>query len=196
MAVPRPQEPKEWVKPEKQEEYEQELHWQGFVVPSKWTDADLTKHPSIMTDLQTLEKYLLPVFWDFNQKSKYYQSRYYYYQRIFLVAALLTTLISVLNSYIYAVGGTRIDTILPASQLNFFLGFCTAIISARASYYTLLANYGEPRQRWAQYRRLTEELRSTYFKYLARLEKFQGPHRVQELRRKVLTLRQQEQQDG
>ena len=111
MAVPRPQQPKEWTPPQNsdgsfdKEQYEKNLYEQGFIVPSKWDQADLTKFPNIMADLAILEKYLLPAFWDLNQKSSYYQSRYYYYQRIFLVAALLTTLISVLNSFIYAIGG-------------------------------------------------------------------------------------------
>ncbi|MEO1166719.1 MAG: DUF4231 domain-containing protein [Chloroflexota bacterium] len=193
---------------EQPQKMEQALH---DALTSKYNigDVSLQQFPSVIADLKILERYLMPVFWDFNQKASHFQSRYYYYQRIFLVAALLTTLISVLNSYIHGLPVDIVDGVkilglkLPDAtqldllgQLNFFLGVCTAIISARASYYTLLANYGEPRQRWAQYRRLTEELRIVYFKFLAHLGNYKGPNRVTALRNKVYELRKEETQDG
>jgi hypothetical protein len=198
MLVPRKQEPKEWFSPDRQEDYRQQLYNEGFIVPQMWDDQDLTRFPVIMADLEVLEKYLMPAFWNFNQKARHYQSRYYYYQRIFIIGAFLTTVVSVVNSFIHASSPEVSFGLLTitASAINVFLGICTAIISARATYYTLLANYGEPRQRWARYRRLTEELRMLYFKFLGRLEPFNTEDRVTRLRERILEIRQQEQEDG
>ncbi len=197
MLVPRKQEPKEWVAPETDEAYQENKYYEGFIVPERWEDDRLTRYPAIMADLEILEKYLMPAFWNFNQKARHYQSRYYYYQRIFIMGAFLTTVISVVNSFVHATEFTMVPGIdLSKEAINVFLGICTAIISARATYYTLLANYGEPRQRWARYRRLTEELRMLYFKFLGRLEPFDTKERVTLLRQRVLEIRQQEQENG
>lgn len=214
MLIPRPLESKLWSKPDDPEEYITMLDNEGFVVPSRWKEADLTRFPDIMADLSMLERYLLPNFWSFSQKAVHYQSRYYYYQRIFLMNALITTFISVVNSFVFAVGEdfdyklmmylTVLfpDFVIPeflansSTAINIMLGILTTIVGSRATYYTLLSNYGEPRQRWARYRRLTEELRMTYFKYLAHLGGFSNQGRVKNLRIAVLTLRQQEQEDG
>lgn len=219
MLIPHPLEPKEYTKPTSQKEYEETLQQEGFVVPSKWANkdaekwqsVDITQHPDVIADLAVLEEYLLPVFWNFNQKAKHYQRHFYYYHRIFLIAALITTLISVVNSFVLASDATittNLDAMSnnfffrPISNFNFaanlttFLGVLTALISARASYYTLLSNYGSPRQKWGRYRRLTEELRILYFKYLAHLGNFKGEDRVYALRDAVLKLRLQEQADG
>lgn len=104
MIFPRALQPKRWSKPDDPEEYNTMLYWEGFVVPSRWEENDLTRFPDIMADLAVLEKYLMPTFWDFNQKALYYQTRYHYYQRIFLMNALITTFISVVNSFVFAVG--------------------------------------------------------------------------------------------
>lgn len=217
MLIPRPLASKLWSKPDDPEEYATMLDNEGFVVPSRWSETDLTRFPDIMADLAMLERYLLPNFWSFSQKAFYYQSRYYYYQRIFLANALITTFISVVNSFVFAVGGvvdarfimyimvifgfndfSQVPEFLtqPSLYVNTMLGILTTIVSSRATYYTLLSNYGEPRQRWARYRRLTEELRMTYFKYLAHLGAFANQGRVKNLRTAVLILRQQEQEDG
>lgn len=215
MIFPKGLAPKLWVKPTDPEEYDTMLDNEGFVVPSKWTESDLTRFPDIMADLAVLEKYLMPTFWIFNQKAFYYQTRYFYYQRIFLANALITTFISVVNSFVFAVGTTFnqrffmylfylfpglptdiIRTTDPAAVVNVVLGVLTTIVSSRATYYTLLSNYGEPRQRWAHYRRLTEEVRMTYFKFLAHLGSFAQQGRVKNLRQAILTLKQQEQEDG
>jgi hypothetical protein len=214
MLVPTPLAPKLWTKPDDPDDYATLLDNEGFVVPSRWEATDLTRFPDIMADLAMLEKYLMPNFWAFNQKSSYYQSRYYYYQRIFLANALITTFISVVNSFVFAVGNSFDAKIImyltvlfpnfvmpeflgdPSTIINIMLGILTTIVSSRATYYTLLSNYGEPRQRWAHYRRLTEELRMTYFKFLAHLGAFAQEGRIKNLRTAVLTLRQQEQEDG
>jgi hypothetical protein len=214
MIFPKPLALKLWVKPDDPEEYATMLDNEGFVVPSRWKESDLTRFPDIMADLAMLEKYLLPTFWNLNQKAFYYQSRYYYYQRIFLANALITTFISVVNSFVFAVGNIFDAKIImylafffpnytipeyltqPSSIMNITLGILTTIVSSRATYYTLLSNYGEPRQRWAHYRRLTEEVRMTYFKFLAHLGGFAQEGRVKNLRQEIISLRQQEQEDG
>lgn len=213
MIVARPQRPKEWEKPDDPKKYAQMLHEAGFISLDnlKDTPLDVSQNNAILSDLAVLEKYLIPVFWNFNEKAGHYQAKYLHYQRIFLVAALITTLISVVNSFVLAVNadftrnlpgvlasiGIRVDEGASLARgLNVMLGVLTAVISARASYYTLISNYGQPRQRWSKYRRLTEELRITYFKFLAHLDQFSGSQRVYNLRSEVLKLRQQEQENG
>jgi hypothetical protein len=205
LVFPKALAEKEWVRPATPADYDKLLNDQGFIAVSQWSNRtiDIRRHTKALADLEILERYLMPVFWEFNQKAQHYQSRYFHYQRIFLVAALITTLISVVNSFVFAVD-TRLDENFAAMNINLgadtapyinrILGIFTAIISARASYYTLLSNYGLPRQRWAQYRRLAEELRIVYFKFLAHLDQFSGPDRVSNLRREVLNLRRQEQE--
>ena len=189
---------REWARPD-QESYQQELHWQGFITPEYWAEDDLEAYPLITQDLADLEEYLLPVFWEFNQKSKYYQNAFYKYQWIFMFGAFFTTILAVLTGYY---GG------LPEGNANFFLitaerefwvnlfGLLTTIISAVTTYYTVLSNQGEPRKRWASYRRLAEELRMTYFMYISRVEPYNRANRIDVLRRRVLELRGQEKENG
>lgn len=189
--------PKEWEAPD-QTAYQQELHWQGFISPNHM--PEVVQYPIIAQDLRDLEEYLLPVFWDFNQKAKYYQNAFYLYQWIFIFGAFMTTVLAVLTTYYGAFG--------PAEAWFLFIGpvdgdlmvtifsVLTALVSTVTSYYTLLSNYGEPRKRWASYRRLTEELRMQYFKFLSRIEPYHQADRVDQLRREVLNIRRQEQENG
>lgn len=201
LITPERQEEPEWTRPP-QEDYHRSLHYDGFITSVHWEDDDLSEYPMLVQDLEDLEQYLLPVFWEFNQKARHYQRRFYFYQRIFMIAAFLTTLVSVFNSFLYSVEGVFGWEIAPLRIGNFaatvtsIFSILTAVISARASYFTLMTNYREPRKRWARYRRLSEELRITYFRYLARIEPYQTDNRVEQLRRDVLTIRQQERDNG
>jgi len=189
---------KEWVRPD-DATYRQELFWQGFITVEYWSDDDLSEYPLIMQDLDDLEEYLLPVFWEFNQKSKYYQNNFYKYQWIFTLGAFFTTILAVLTGYY---GG------LPEGDARFFLivleqntlvnifGSATTVISAITTYYTVLSNQGEPRKRWASYRRLAEELRMIYFLYVSRMAPYERANRIDVLRRRVLELRRQEKENG
>jgi len=190
---------KEYARPD-EDQYKQELHWQGFITEEYWAgDDDFNQFPLIKQDLSDLDEYLLPIFWEFNQKSKYYQNAFYKYQWIFMFGAFFTTILAVLTGYY---GG------LPEGNVNFFFlvadrdiyvnifGFMTTIISAVTTYYTVLSNQGEPRKRWASYRRLAEELRMLYFRYVSRVEPFHRANRIDVLRRRVLELRGQEKENG
>lgn len=190
---PRFNYPKEWP-PDPDMNYEQELHWQGFI--SREFTPDVEKYPIIEQDLRDLEEYLLPIFWDFNQKAKYYQNNFYLYQWVFIFGAFFTTFLAVMTTYYGSFGNGNAWVLFfgpfSGNSLVTVFSILTALVSFVTSYYTLLSNYGEPRKRWANYRRRTEELRMIYFKFISRIEPFNTASRVDELRRVVLDIRRQE----
>jgi hypothetical protein len=77
-----------------------------------------------------------------------------------------------------------------------FLSWATLVISLLTTYSATMTSHGEPRKKWNNYRRLTEELRMTYFKFLAHIEPFNTTDRVDELRRRVLEIRRKEQDNN
>lgn len=194
--------PKEWQRPETDEEYQQLLHWDGFIAPLYWDEDDLNEYPAIIQDLSDLDEYLLPTFWEYNQKSRYYQVRYHTYQWVFIIGAFVTTVFGTLATYYSGnvvsidMGGllSRFNITIPATTLELVTIFSvlTTIVSGVTSYYTLLSNQGEPRKRWASYRRLAEELRILYFKFISRLEPYDRPNRVETMRRRVIEIREEE----
>lgn len=194
LITPEKQEDPEWKRPS-DDEYYLALHYDGFITTKYWEQDDLEDYPMLMQDLEDLEQYLLPVFWEFNQKARHYQKRFYFYQRIFMIAAFLTTIFSVFNGFLYTISPDA-QTIFGNISINSIFSILTAVIAARASYFTLMTNYREPRKRWSRHRRLAEELRITYFTYLARIEPYQAEDRVDNLRRDVLAIRQQERDNG
>lgn len=192
---PRFKYPKEWP-PSEDIDYEQELHWQGFI--SKRFMPDVSNYPIIEQDLRDLEEYLLPIFWDFNQKAKYYQNNFYLYQWVFIFGAFFTTMLAVLTTYYGTQNEAWFLFLGPfdGDSMVTVFSLLTALVSFVTSYYTLLSNYGEPRKRWASYRRRAEELRMMYFKFISRIEPFNSEDRVDQLRREVLNIRREEEENG
>lgn len=197
---------KVWVYPG-DEKYQNDLNNEGFICPEHWEEDDLSQYPAIMQDLRDLDEYLLPVFWEFNQLSRHYQTNYFFYQWVFIIGAFLTTVMGVLSTLF-----TGTNIILFGKHYGEFVTFdlvfiqwqpgwtyvglfsvMTTIVSAITSYFTILSNQGEPRKRWASYRRLAEELRMLYYKFLARMEPYNRENRVEMLRRRVIEIREQEQ---
>lgn len=241
--------PSEWQRPE-ETVYQQELEWQGFISPANWKNDDLSKYPVIKQDLEALEKYLLPVFWQFNQKSKHFQNRHFLYQRVFIIGSFITAVLALFTTYFDGVGNpivfvgrgsgleisqeatavpsdlgtgeapavtpveqaevmsesgqiginTRSDDVIvrvrmfgsefDAVSMRQLFGLLTTIVGAVTSYFTLVSQQGEPRQRWGKYRRLAEELRMIYFKFLSHLEPYNQPNRVNKLRISVQEVRE------
>ncbi len=172
------------------------LYWEGFISKKYWQDAtgeDIdTEFPLVAEDVRNLEEYLLPLFWDYNQKGAHYQNRFYFYQWIFIIGAFLTTILATFSAF-YGERGQQ--AFFGWTYLGIF-SVSTAIVSAITSYFTVVSNQGEPRKRWASYRRLAEELRMIYFKYLSRTEPFDKPNRLLELRKQVQAMREQEIERG
>lgn len=181
--------PLEWRKPPTAKEYEDLLEWEGLVSIANWKNDDLNQYPLLKQDLADLEQHLLPAFWEFNQKAKHYQNRYYLYQWVFMLGAFVTTLLGALTTYAYTLDSTT--SLLP----NAF-GILTAIISAITAFFNALSTQNSPQTRWAKSRRLAEELRMAYFKYLAHLDPYTGEDRVQKLRQNVLQIRRKETENG
>ncbi|MFZ4816072.1 MAG: DUF4231 domain-containing protein [Phototrophicaceae bacterium] len=192
--------PKEWVRPS-DVDYALMQHYEGFIVPEHWEDDDLKTYPAIKQDLKDLEEYLLPVFWEFNQRSRYYQHNYYYYQWVFIIGAFATTVLAVMTTFFsgqnVSLFGIAIGTVVifgwnSGLEVVTLFSVITTIVSAVTSYFTILSNQGEPRKRWASYRRLAEELRMVYFRFISRLEPYNTKDRVEQMRRRVLEIREQE----
>ena len=179
-----------WDRPSELE-YNEMLEKEGFVA----RDSDEVKRfPTIISDLDVLESYLLPTFCEFNQRSRYYQHQYYFYQWIFIIGAFLTTVVAVLATYLGR--GVDVQTtvgiIRTAWTPSRIAGLFTAIIGAIVSYFAIMSNWREPRKRWVNYRRLAEELRAIYFKFLLHTRPYDSKNRIEILRRDILELKQQE----
>ncbi len=176
----------------------------------------IDRYPVIAQDLRDLERYLLPTFFEFSQKAKYYQNQFYLYQWVFILGAFLTTLFGTLTTFSYPAGlqgaltatAAVVEPVAPpaaganageeaAAPANWprIFGYMTAVIGAVTAFVTALSNRGEPQKRWAKNRRLTEELRMHYFKYLAHLPPYDQPDRVQRLRENVINTRIKEQEN-
>lgn len=192
--------PKTWTRPS-EDEYELALHYDGFISKQHWKDDDLSQYPAILQDLDDLDEYLMEVFWEYNQRSRYYQRKYYYYQWVFIIGAFLTTAMGVLTTYFAGDNVSFLGAITTSVRLLWWdtgwtmvglFSVSTTIVSTITSYFTLLSNQGEPRKRWASYRRLAEELRMLYFKFISRLEPFDKADRVQILRKRILEIKELE----
>lgn len=184
--------PVEWERPEGEEAFAKFIDQEGFVSTKFWTADDITQYPIIWQDLEDLEEHLLPTFFQFSQKSKYYQNQFYLYQWIFIIGAFSTTVLGALAS-IYYVSDPLAEPGRQAIQQMF--SWLTAIVGAVTAFITALSNRGEPQKRWGKTRRLAEELRMTYFQYLSHLPPFDKPDRVQKLRETVINIRVKEQEN-
>lgn len=183
----------EWIKPDTEEGYQQQIHDEGFISSVHWKDGDVTKHPIIMRDLKDLEQYLLPTFFQFSEKSKYYQNQFYLYQWVFVWGAFLTTMFGTFATMFSAPAGTTSTEAV--FDLRQFFSILTAIVGAATAFTTALSQRGEPQKRWGKNRRLAEELRMHYFTYLSHLPPYELPDRVQKLRENVINIRVKEQEN-
>lgn len=195
--------PREWVRPIDEDDYQKMIHDEGFVSPLYWDQGNLADHPIIAHDAKDLATYLLPTFFEFNQKSRYYQNKFYLYQWVFVIGAFLTTMFGALATLLYVppnlsaqataeVERAVYSTSIPWQQ---YFSYLTAIIGFVTAVTTALSNRSEPQKRWGKTRRLTEELRMHYFTYLSHLAPYDTPDRVQKLRENVINLRVKEQEN-
>jgi hypothetical protein len=174
----------DWEQPKTEEEFQKLLESEGFISNSFWQQDDINQYPIIAQDIRDLEQHLLPTFFEFNQKSRYYQNQFYLYQWIFIFGALLTTVVGILSAVATDDWGKSV------------LSMLTALVGAVTAFYTAMSNRGEPQKRWGRTRRLAEELRTLYFKYLAHLPPFDQADRAQKLREAVIDIRVRERENG
>lgn len=165
--------------------YVKHLDDSGFISPEMWQEEDLGHHPVLAQDLNDLEEHLLPTFFDFDQKARHYQNRFYLYQWIFIWGAFLTTLFGILTTYSYVL----VDK---GGVLAMSLGIMTALISAITAFFNILADQGKPQRHWTRSRRLAEELRMTYYRYLAHIDPYHEQDRQNVLRKMVTQIQQKE----
>jgi hypothetical protein len=177
-----------WERPQDPAEYQRSLKEQGFINTEFWQGKDPQIHQTILIDLDNLEQYLLPLFFELNQKARYYQNQFYVYQWIFILGAFLTTFVGILTTYSFSFADNQ--------TISTISGFVTAAIAAITTVFTALSNRGEPQKRWAKTRRLTEELRIMYFKYLAHVAPFDQTGRVQRLREMMLSIRAEQEREN
>jgi Protein of unknown function (DUF4231) len=176
----------------------------SFVSSQLWQDGELRHHPIIAQDASDLAEYLLPSFFQFSQKSKYFQNRFYLYQWVFVIGAFLTTVFGALAALLYvppnlSVAATAaVERSVDLSAINWqqIMSYATAAIGALTAFFTALSNRGEPQKRWGKTRRLAEELRMHYFTYLSHLPPYDTPDRLRLLRENVINIRVKEQENG
>jgi hypothetical protein len=184
----------DWERPADEAAYQKMVSDEGFVSAQYWSDDDIAAHPIVKQDLDDLDQYLLQSFFEFSQKSKYYQNQFYLYQWIFIWGAFLTTVLGTLASITYVAASAQASATAPQTSQQ-FLSYMTAIVGAVTAFITALSNRGEPLKRWGKTRRLAEELRMNYFNYLSHLPPYDKPDRVQKLREMVINIRVKEQEN-
>lgn len=187
--LPKPHVSQEWQRPRTQEAFQDLLEYEGFISMRHWKANDLTQMATLKQDLEDLEEHLVPAFFEFNQKALHYQNRYILYQWVFMFGAFITTLLGALTTYAYTLSDDG------GMAANVF-GIMTAIVSGTSAYFNFVSDQGSPQRRWAKARRLAEELRMNYYRYLAHLEPFDKDDRVQQMRRMVIDIRRKEFQNG
>jgi hypothetical protein len=186
----------EWDPPPDDAAYQKLLNDEGFVSNDYWKDDDINNHPIIAQDLADLEQYLLPTFFEFSQKSKYFQNQFYLFQWVFIWGAFFTTVLGALASIFYYLSNSATGTVEAGLSTQQLFSYLTAIVGAITAFITALSNRGEPLKRWGKTRRLAEELRMNYFNYLSHLPPFDKPDRVQKLRESVIDIRVKEQENA
>lgn len=187
--------PEEWEMPEDDDEYQRLIHDEGFVSLAYPDYGDLTAHPTIYQDIKDLNQHLLPTFFMLGQKARHYQNQFYVYQWVFIVGAFLTTLFGTLALYRYGQADAAAAAQSSGDPFAIGLSYLTAIVGASTAFTTTLSNRGEPRKRWSKVRRLTEETRACYFRYLAHLPPYDTAERVQRLREMVVDMQIKEQEN-
>lgn len=194
----------EWEQPGDEDVYQRLIDSEGFVSSTYWQDGALNNHRIIRQDANDLAEYLLPTFFQFSQKSKYYQNQFYLYQWVFVIGAFLTTVFGTLATLLYtppdlsAAANAAIEVSQNANTVNWqqVMSYATAVIGATTAFFTALSNRGEPQKRWGKTRRLSEELRMHYFTYLSHLPPYDTPERLRVLRENVINIRVKEQENG
>jgi hypothetical protein len=210
--------PKEWEAPQDEAAFQAQLQWDDFITAKDLPTEEATKHPVIQQDLIDLRQYLVPTFYEMSQKSKYYQNMYYFYQWIFIFGAFFTTVFGTLATfYVPSSETTAVVTAAPEatdasgvaidettsvtttstsvggnSALSQIFSIITAIIGAVTAFTTTLSNRHDPQKRWGNTRRLAEEMRMHYFKYVSHQPPYDGGDRVSKLRENIMKIKEQE----
>ena len=174
--------PKKWTRPS-EEDYQKALINGDFLSTSEWTPEQIAAHPVIVQDLKTLDLYLLPLYFKFSQQAKYYQNRFYLDQWILIWGAFITTAAGIVSASV---------SNSPDLILSKIFGFVATIIGGIVTIWSAINNQYKPQQHWIHSRRLAEELRANYFKYLSHLPPYDIPERVQKLRESVLEIESHE----
>lgn len=154
-----------WRMPIEPGEFDQHLHWEGFV-----SDGDLPKvipsdgpEPTLGPDLNDLRLHLLPTFFEHNQKARAFQNQFYVLHWVLLFGAALTVFWSV----------TALNAALTSDDLPFLVSVVFAAAAGGiTAFYAASADENELQRSWAVNRRIAEELRSHYFRYLAHVSPY------------------------
>jgi hypothetical protein len=180
--------PPNWQRPATEEEYRKALEYEDFITVH-FDPGNVDKLPVIVQDLKDLDQHLMQSFFEFSQKSKYFQDQFYLYQWVFVLGAFITTALGVFSTYIFSANNEIATIGFQAATL------VTAAVGALTAYFTSESNRKQPQKYWGKTRRLAEELRMTYFKYLSHLPPYDKPDRLKILRENVLNIRAQEREN-
>jgi hypothetical protein len=78
------------------------------------------------------------------------------------------------------------------SAFSQFFSIITAILGAITAFTTTLSNRHDPQKRWGNTRRLAEEMRMQYFKYMSHQPPYDGGDRINKLRENIMKVKEQE----
>jgi hypothetical protein len=177
-----------WERPEEDAAYAQLLEYEDFLTLHFETDKS-DKYPVVIQDLKDLDEHLLPAFFEFSQKSKYFQNMFYTYQWVFIMGTFGTTVLGVLITYLFNTP-EALDSI-PFKIITLMTSLVSAVIAALSA----LANRRQPQRRWAMSRRAAEELRMNYFIYISHITPYDQQNRLDLLRTRIVELQEMEEQD-
>jgi hypothetical protein len=203
--------PKEWDPPTDEAEFQKMLQYDDFLSTADMSPEEAAKHPVIVQDMNDLRQYLLPTFYEMSQKSKHYQNLYYLYQWVFIIGAFLTTLFGTLATYnVESAGASAAVSETSGSgsvvedaaasgigsgndnTLSRAYSIVTALVGFATAFFTALSNRKEPQKRWGNTRRLAEEMRMHYFKFLSHQQPYEGGDRLAKLRENIVKIKEQE----
>jgi hypothetical protein len=177
-----------WERPATEAEYKSLLENDDFMTLHLEADkAD--KYPNVVQDLKDMDEHLLMAFFEFSQKAKYFQNMFYGYQWLFIVGTFVATFLGVITTHLFTT-----EQALDSTEFK-IITLITSLVSAFIAAFTARTNRYQPQRRWAQNRRSAEDLRMHYFLYLSRLAPYHQSDRLDLLRRRVVELRELEEQD-
>lgn len=141
--------------------YQQRLEWEGFVAD---TEANKISQ-ELRDDLKHLEDRLLPYFWEADQEARHFQNEYYLFQWVFILGALITSVVAAVEVYLYA---AHPDAELIGWGLTRWFAALATVTSLLTSVVAIVNRNEQPHHKWFRARIAAEILRSTYFTFLAR----------------------------
>ena len=186
FGMPRHWEPPDLAPDAGRTAYYRQLSDEGFISPLYLQERNFQASVALQSDLNELDEHLLPDFMRKNQEARHFQNLYYLYQWVFIVGALMTTVIAAGGVLIY---DSNVEMPLPGIKWLTFPPPFTAALSGLVTTISILNASQKPQEQWFKARTQAETLRSLYFQFLGHQGTFavkDNVERIRTLDRRVL----------